>query len=116
MSADQIVFFAKEDGWKLGLAADAAPCLVDRAHVAAGAEGALAGAANDHGMDRRIGRPVGKGGSEASVVGEGQRVERLRPVDDQGGEATLATRQDLVTLAHRCAGSLRSTREVAETR
>ena len=56
-SPDQLVFLAKKDRGQIRVAADPAPRLVDRAHIAAGAERAVAGAADDDGMYRRVGRP-----------------------------------------------------------
>src|SRR5215831_15580951 len=80
-AADQFVFFAKEDGRQVGIATDSLSGLVDCAHVTSGAEGALAGAAHDHGTDRWVTGPGAQCRSKATVVVEGQRVERLRPVD-----------------------------------
>src|SRR5207253_2740777 len=77
------------------------PGLVDRAHVAAGAEGAVAGAANGDGMHRRVRSPSPHSRIDAPVVVEGQRVERPWPVDDQRGKAALSANQDLALAAHR---------------
>ena len=52
--ADQPVFLAKEHRGQVGGAADPAPGLPDRAHIAAGAEGAPAGAADEDRVHRRV--------------------------------------------------------------
>ena len=98
--ADQLVFFTEEDGWQLRIVADSQPGLVDRAHVATGAEGAVAGTANDDGMHRRVRSPSPHGRIDTPVVVEGQRVERPRPVDDQCGETAFLADQDLAVAAH----------------
>jgi len=98
-AAYQLVFFAKENRRQIGIAADPAPGLVDRAHVTAGAEGAFAGAAHDDGMHGRVDGPGAQRRSEAPVVIEGQRIERLRPIDYERSEAAFATEQDFL-LAH----------------
>ena len=50
-AADQLVFFPEEHRGQVTVAGNAAPGLVDRADVAAGAERPLAGAAHQHGAD-----------------------------------------------------------------
>ncbi len=93
---DQPVFLAKEHRGQIGIAADAAPGLPDRAHIAAGAEGAPAGAADQDGAHRRVGGPGGERRGDAAVIGQGQRIQRLRPVERDRGEPARAPEQDLV--------------------
>ena len=97
---DQLVFFTKKDRGQVRVAADPAPRLIDRAHIAAGAECPVAGAADDHGIYRRVGGPVAQCRVDASVIVEGQRIERLRPVDRQDRQAAFPAKQDLVGIGH----------------
>ena len=83
--ADQLVFLAKEHRGQIGIAADPAPGLPDRADIAAGAEGAPAGAADEDSAHRRVLGPGFERRSDAAVVRQGQRVQRLRPVDRDRG-------------------------------
>ena len=91
----------KKIGWQLRIVADPQPGLVDRAHVAAGAEGAVAGAANGDGTHSRVRSPSPHSRIDTPVVVEGQRVERPWSVDDQRGKAALSADQDLAVAAHR---------------
>ena len=113
---DKLVLFAKEDGRQVGITADPAPRRIDRAHVAAGAKGALAGAADHHSMDRWVRSPGAQCRIETAVVVEGQRIKRLRPVDRQDRQATVAVEQDLVRPAHPGGSSLRNRCELANRR
>ena len=69
-----------------GVAGDAAPGLVDRANIAAGAEGALAGAADHDGMDHGFVRPGPQHRGETPVHAEREGIQCLGPV--QGTVAT----------------------------
>src|SRR5262249_38043217 len=80
---------------QIGVAADAAPGFVHCPHIAAGAESTVAGAAHDNGMHQPVVFPGAQSRIEAPVIIEGQRVERLRPVDRNRGKAVLAAKQDL---------------------
>src|SRR3546814_14043194 len=53
----------------------------DRAYIPTGAEGALAGAADQHRIDSRIVLPVGQDRIELLDHGEVDRVERLGPIE-----------------------------------
>ena len=72
-AADDPVFLGEEDRGEAGVAGYSPAGLVDRADVPAGAEGAIAGAFDQHGMDRGIVRPGAQGGIEAPVHAERRR-------------------------------------------
>ena len=65
---DERVFVAEEVRGAAGAPRIAAPRVVDRAHIAAGAEGAVAGAAHHHGLDRRVRLPVAQCRVDAAVM------------------------------------------------
>ena len=98
--ADQPVFLAEEHRSQARIAGDPAAGLVDRADIAAGAEGTAAGAADDDGMHRWILGPCRQRRGDPPVVRQGQRVQRLRPVDRQGGEPAGTAEQDLAGVTH----------------
>jgi hypothetical protein len=97
---DQMVFLAKEHRGQVRVTTDTPSRFVNRAHIAAGAERPVAGAADDDGMHRRVRRPCTQGRLEPPVVVEGQRIERLWPVDRQGRESAFAAEEDLVGIVH----------------
>jgi hypothetical protein len=65
--------------------------IVERANVAAGREGALAGSLDHHAGNRRIVSPAIELGAQRKHHGVGDGVERLRPVerDETGRAATF---------------------------
>ncbi len=79
----------------------AAPAgVVQRPHVAAGAEGALAGALDDDDTDRGIGGAVGQPRVQRPDHRQGQRVERLRPVQGDRRDATAKLEQNFRIAIH----------------
>src|SRR3546814_10911324 len=60
----------------------------DRAYIPTGAEGALAGAADQHRIDSRIVLPVGQDRIELLDHGEVDRVERLGPIEGEDRKST----------------------------
>jgi len=72
--ADQLIFLAEEHGGQRAVAGEAAPGLVDRADIAAGAEGALAGAADQDGVDVRIIGPGAQHRVETAIHRQGEGV------------------------------------------
>jgi len=75
----------KRTAGQRGVAGDPAPGLGDGADIAAGAERALAGAADQHSVDFRIGGPIPQHWREPPVHPQGEGVQRLRPVEGNGG-------------------------------
>ena len=74
-AADQRIFLAEEIGLEVANAYRAAARLVDRAHVAAGAERLAAGPAHDQRADRRVPSPGDQLRIESPIHGERQGVE-----------------------------------------
>src|SRR5690606_26800064 len=77
-----------------------APRLPDRPHVPAGAEGALAGTANDDHANGVIRLPGGELRADGPDHRQRQRIQRLRPVqgDESGAAADLD--ENVLRLAH----------------
>ena len=98
---DDLVFFAKEHRGEFAVAGDAAAGLVDRPDVAAGAEGALAGAADQDGMEFGALLPLPQHRRQRAVHTEGEGVERLRPVQGDGRQPAFPPEQDVVRISHR---------------
>src|SRR5947208_1266414 len=94
--ADQLVFLAEEDGCQRAVAGEAAPGLVNRADIAAGAEGALAGAADQDRLDAGVLGPGAQHRIEAAVHVERKGVEGLRPVQRDRRNIALASKQDVL--------------------
>jgi hypothetical protein len=73
---------------------------VQPADVAAGAEGALAGTLDQHGVHRGVGLPARQAVGQHAAHRQRQRVERARPVEGDHHEAAPAGEPDLVDDAH----------------
>src|SRR6185312_12919696 len=92
---DQAIFLAEEI--RLVVAGTLlAPCVIDRAHIAAGAESAVAGAAHQQRLDLRLGTPGDELRVEDAIHLQGKRVERLRAVQRDDAEPASVIEQDLV--------------------
>ena len=100
-AADQLVFFPEKHRGQIAIAGNAAPGLVDRAHVAAGAERALAGAAHQHGTDHRVIFPGAQHRVEAPIHAEREGVKRPRPVQHYGRDAAFPPEQDVIGIRRR---------------
>ena len=74
--------------------------LVQRAHVAAGAKGAPAGALDHDRADAPVRRPFDEPGVEPARHLEGQRVERLGAVERHPPDRPRDLEQNVVVAAH----------------
>src|SRR6516164_1856745 len=96
---NEAILFAE----KIGLVVTAPALLsriVNRAHVAAGAKGAVAGTAHEDRLDALILAPSDKLRIERPVHRQGERIERLRPVERDDAEPATALEQDFVVAIH----------------
>ena len=99
-AADQLVFLTEKRGRQGVVAGEAATRFVDRPDVTAGAEGALAGAADQHRLDAGVLGPGAQHRIEAAVHVERKGVEGLRPVQRYGRDPALASKQDVLWFRH----------------
>ena len=76
--------------------------VVDRHHVAAGAQSPFPGAGDDDGVHRVVSLPIGQGGIHGDDHGVGQGVDGLRAIKGQKPDPAVDAGQDLVGIsAHR---------------
>src|SRR5579859_646591 len=98
--ADDAVFLGEEHRGEIRVAGNALAGFVDRAHIAAGAKGAVAGAFDQYRMDFRVACPGAQLGVELPIHAEGESIQGLRAVQQNRADATLAPEQDVFVIAH----------------